>query len=518
MEAKLAFQGKSSSAAITELEKLWSERNYDAVYNRCFADDVNFTIFAGVMRALSIGNYMPKKHVVLWQAIEQIAAKLPAEPSKAFLFNESVLPGNGLALSYCADETGNRLAYSTVAATKLQDEIKRKGFTKEELAAALQCPNPIEVPHLINIVQFEPYKAWSIDLPSESGKPLRYTLKLLGISGDELYAIDEASNSRKRLFRLALDGTGFAEILPMTRMPGQCYRLDVQGRKFHYIDLDSGMIVSCSLDQEERVEVPLSLPEGLDLGDLHELLASPEGKTFIVTVNNRTEEHRQVFGLMRRDALANGESAPAIQTRWFVRKELPRASFFTNASSEYGFNPDGSRRNRIAFYLLDSTGNLFTIDEAAVTPAEGRLADLDGRDVLEAFTSISTDSNPFAQLAVARRVPFLASYEPKARVVRLWDTARHSRLLDFATPTKIEAMSFAHDDRLLVTVSRNTNSMEGRISITFLDYILLSGRPVMEYDADDLMRLKALLAFAPDDVELKLMEQVIKYFATVEAE
>jgi hypothetical protein len=470
------------------------------------------------MRALSLGNFTPKKHVVLWQAIEKIAAKLPEEPNKTFLFNKSVLPGNGQALSYCGDEDGNRLAYLTEAATKLQDETKRKGLTKEELATALQSPNPIEVPYLINVVQFEPYRAWSIDLPSENGKPLGYTLKLLGICGGQLYAIEEASSNRKRLFRLELEGSGFTEIIPAIKIPTHCYWLDVRGRKFHYIDLDSSMIVSHSLESNEKTEISVSLPEGLGFEDLHQLLVSPEGRTFIVTVNNRTDEHRQVFGLFRQGATTSGEAPSTSETRWLVRKELPRVSFFTNATTEYGFNPDGSRRNRIAFYFIDSTGNLFTIDDDVISSAEGRLADLDGRKILESFASISTDSNPFAQLAVARRVPLLVSYEPKAQMLRLWDPARQSRLLDLTTPTKVETMSFTQDDRLLVTVSRNANSMVGSISVSFLDYPLLSGRPVLEYDADDLMRLRRLLAFDPDDMELKLMEEVVKYVATLAKE
>src|SRR5208282_6684662 len=101
MEPKLEFQGKSSSTAIEELNELWAKRELDSVFDRCFTDDVNFSIFSSTMRALSIRNFIPKTHMELWRAIDPLVSQMPDKPSKAFLFNQTIIPGNALALSSC---------------------------------------------------------------------------------------------------------------------------------------------------------------------------------------------------------------------------------------------------------------------------------------------------------------------------------------------------------------------------------------------------------------------------------
>ena len=513
MEPKLEFLGKSSSAAVEELTELWSKRELDSVFARCFADDVNSNIFLSVMRKLSRRNYIPKTHMELWRAIDPLVSQMPDKPSKVFLFNQTIIPGNALALSSCTSDDGNRFAYLTMAATKLQEKANRKGFSREELKEVLQRQNPIEVSYLINIVQFAPYKAWSIDLPNEEGESLGYTSRLLGIDGDVIYFIDEKVNGLKRLFRLAQDGTGNAEILLSAKIPGKCYQLNLQDNVFCYVDLDANSIVRASLVGKGKSEVALTLPDNLDAEKLHKLVASLEGNTIIITVNNRTEEHRQVFGVIKLKIGTGSENATLSESRWFLRKELPRARFLVDAATMASINSDGTRREQTAFYFIDVSGNISTIDDAVLELPEGGISKLDGMDFFKPFEPIYTEDNPYTQISLARRVPLIASYEQKSCVVRLWDAARRTRLVDISTPKKVETMSFMQDDRLLLTVFRNTNKMEGQIAVTFIDYILLSGKPPVEFDAHDLVRLKPLLAFAPDEVELKVMEQVVKYFA-----
>jgi hypothetical protein len=513
MEPKLEFMGKSSSAAIVELDELWTRREYDAAFDRCFADDVNSTLFMSVMQKLSLRNYMPKKHIELWLAIDRLVSQMPDRPSKAFLFNQTIIPGNALAESCCTSYDGNLFAYLTVAATKLQEKPNRKGFSKEELKKALQRQDPIGISHLINMVQFAPYKAWSINMLTEAGESLGYSSRLLGIDGEAVYVIDEKVNGLMRLFRLALDGSCNAEILLSARIPGKCYQLNLRDDAFCYFDLDASSIVRASLVEKAKNEVAITVPDNINVNNLHELVASPEGNIIIITVNNRTDEHRQVFGVIKLKTGIGSESATLSESRWFVRKDFPRVRYFANAVTGPSINADGTRCERMAFYFIDVSGNLFTIDDAVLNLPEGGISELDGKDFLKPFELIYTEDNPYAKISVARRIPLIASYEPKSRVVRLWDAVRLTRLLDISTPKKIEIMSFMQDDRLLLTVFRNTNKIEGQIAVTFIDYILLSGKPPIEFDSHDLVRLKPLLAFAPDEVELMVMEQVIKYFA-----
>jgi hypothetical protein len=513
METKLEFLGKSSSTAIEELNELWAKREFDSVFDRCFADDINLSIFLSVMRALSIRNFMPKTHRELWQAIDPLVSQMSDQPSKAFLFNQTIIPGNALALSCCTSDDGNLFAYLTKAATKLQEKANRKGFSREELKEVLLRQNPIGISDLINVVQFAPYKAWSIDLPTEGGESLGYASRLLGIEGEAIYAIDEKTNGAMRLFRLALDGTGKAETLMSAKIPGKCYQLNLRESAFCYIDLDASSIVRVSLVGKGKSEVALTLPDNLDIEKLHELVSSPEGNTIIITVNNRNEEHRQVFGVIRLKTGIGNESATLSESRWFLQKDLPRVKFLVNAATRASINSDGTRREQTAFYFNDVSGNIFTIDDAELELPEGGISKLDGMDFLKPFEPIYTEDNPYAQISLARKVPLIASYEQKSRVVRLWDAARRTRLVDISTPKKVETMSFLQDDRLFLTVFRNTNNMEGQIAVTFIDYILLSGKPPIEFDSHDIVRLKPLQAFAPDEVELKVMEHVIKYFA-----
>jgi hypothetical protein len=513
MESKLEFLGKSSSSVIEELNELWAKREFDSVFDRCFADDVNSNIFLSVMRKLARQNYMPKTHIELWRAIDPLVSQLPEKPSKVFLFNQTIIPGNALALSSCTSDDGNRFAYLTTAVTKLQEKPNHKGFSKEELKSALQRQNPIGLSHLINVVQFSPYKAWSIDMVTEGGESLSYSSRLLGIDEEAIYVVDENGNGLTRLFRLAIDGTGKAENILSARVPGKCYHLNLRDNAFCYIDTDAISIVRASLVGKGKNEVAITLPDNLNVDNLHELVASPDGNTIIITVNNRTEEHRQVFGVVKLEIGTGNENATLSESRWFLRKELPHVRFLVNAATRTSINFDGSRREQIAFYFIDVSGNIFTIDDAVLELPEGGISKLDGMDFLKPFENIYTEDNPYTQISLARRVPIVASYEQKSLVVRLWDAARRTRLVDISTPKKIETMSFMQDDRLLLSVFRNTNKMEGQIAVTFIDYILLSGKPPVEFDAHDLVRLKPLLAFAPDEAELKVMEQVIKYFA-----
>jgi len=56
-------------------------------------------------------------------------------------------------------------------------------------------------------------------------------------------------------------------------------------------------------------------------------------------------------------------------------------------------------------------------------------------DVLKPFQAISTgEKSLFAQMAIARQFPIVATTSQKPSTVRIWDSARKVRLLELESP------------------------------------------------------------------------------------
>lgn len=507
MSELLSFNGKSTTDAVSALHELWEKRDLEAVYNRCFSDDVNFTIFATTMRALSSAGYEPKSHVTLWESMTALLERVPEKPGKAFLFNDGLVPGNGQATSLCVSEDGNVIAYLTNSATRLQDGITGKGFSRTELAAALERKEPIKVARMINLVRFDPYNAWSINI-SDDESVFGNSLILLHVGEKDIYAINDGANDQKSLYRIPVDEAENVSVIASNRIPGRCYDLNAQRGVFCYIDFDQKSIVELTLAGNEKHVIPLDLPDDIGVEALHQLKASPDGRTLVITINNGSEEHRFVFGILRKQ---RGDASDAAEVKWFPRKDLPCAKHLVETQFGPVFDNVVFGRMEKAFHFIEMTGEIFAIDLADIDAATD-LQSLDGMDLLRPFTKVIGKNDAYAKLAVAKHLPLATSYEQKTRMIRVWDTARRSLLFSLSSPTMCEALAFAQDDRILLTVSRSTKTPDGRLSATFIDYALLSGRPPIEYRSDDLVRLQPLMALAPEDGELKVMECVIRYF------
>lgn len=516
MSVKLTFSGKDTSLAISELERLWAKGDPNAVYDRCFAEDVTFKVFVEVMSALNKTSFSPTNHYELWQALGKLLVDKPTTSTGNFLFNQRVLPGNGEATSLCASDDGMVLAYLTFAAAKLQDEGQIKGLSRTELATALERKEAIEEPRLINIIKLRPYEVRSVDVPQDSDGKSGNSFRLLGIDTDTIYAIEEKTNDQKHLYRIPLDGTPKRDCCLSFRCPDMCYHLDLRQGRFCYFDLDSVSLVETSLFGERRSSVPLPMVEGPGVESLHQLVVAPNGKDLVLTVNNRIEEQRYVFAVVRRELGAESDGTLSVQIRWFLKKDLRNAQFLTCCAYGPSFNPRGTHSEQGAFYFLDASGQVFQIESRDLEEAKGELEELDGMDVLKPFQAISTgEKSLFAQMAIARQFPIVATTSQKPSTVRIWDSARKVRLLELESPRPIDAILFAHNDQMIVTVSRYADKMWGNVAVTYLNYALLLGKPPIQLCAEDYVRIKPLMEIAPTDTDLKLLECMIKYFSTM---
>jgi hypothetical protein len=68
-------------------------------------------------------------------------------------------------------------------------------------------------------------------------------------------------------------------------------------------------------------------------------------------------------------------------------------------------------------------------------------------------------------------------------------------------------MEMVFHDQLLITVSKRH-----KIAVTFINYILVCGKPLSMLTGEDYIRIEPLLAMEPDNIQLQLMIDFIEYF------
>jgi hypothetical protein len=258
----------------------------------------------------------------------------------------------------------------------------------------------------------------------------------------------------------------------------------------------------------------LHMPDDLEITQLSELVITNDAKVMLLSVDQHNSYSRYVFALgSRRNASLDDES-DGWSVRWFRVKDLSGPSCFTNCLVGPVYDGAGHAGSSDAFYCLDQTGLLNIFDLGQVRDRAIPLADLDGSSMLVPCGHVGTKGNSWLSgFALARSLPLAASFSMETKSIQVWDLARKARLFELVCPYNIDAIYFLNNDRLLVTVERSMGINHGTVALSFLDYALLMGKPPVLYTAKDYVRLKPLLAVAPDDPELKALEQLICYFA-----
>jgi hypothetical protein len=62
-------------------------------------------------------------------------------------------------------------------------------------------------------------------------------------------------------------------------------------------------------------------------------------------------------------------------------------------------------------------------------------------------------------------------------------------------------------DQLMITVSKRN-----KMAVTFMNYILVCGKPLSMLNGEDYIRIEPLLAIDPENIQLQLMVDFIEYF------
>jgi hypothetical protein len=514
MSASLTFNTVDTSVAVSELEDLRKRGEFQALFDRCFKEDLNVAQFVRGLQCLYHSWFSPTSHMALWRKLDPLL-KLFKQPSHSFLFNASFFPGNGISESACSSDDGQTFAYLTYSAVGIHEIGKRKALSKEEYQRALSKGPDEDLPSVINIIRFQPYEARSISIDLEEGLKWEARPSLVGVDANYVYVVSARTNNTKELYVLPIDGTGKGRLCMQFTCPAACYRVNLMGSRLWFIDQETKDLVEASLDGTRISSSLLQLPDGLDFDQLHELVISKDGRYALITVNNRTEESRYVFGLAQRSLPGNALESPLVSIQWFRRKDLRDATFFTSCTYGPAFDVIGDLTEEGAFYCLDISGQLYSIDLRAMHESTQQLEALNDLEILRSFQRTNTENkSPFAVMARARTRPLVATYCMKTDSIQVWDSARRSRLLELACPYHIDEMFFIQEDRILVTISRSMGKTCGTVAVTFLDYALLLGKSPVLFSAADYVRLTPLLSLAPDDIELRILDCLIRYFAT----
>lgn len=513
MSPMLTFNSGDTTACRTELEALRKDKDAQGLFARCLREDINAPMTIQVMKSLSHSWFFPKDHGTLWNNLSE-PLKLYKRPCRSLLFNPSLVPGNGLAKSATTSLDGKTFAYLTNAAVGLEELETRRPSTMAEYEAALRHGPDKDLPMRINIIRISPYLIRSIAIDPQDDFPWGGLPRLLGIDNDFVYAMADETNGRHAFIKTPCDGSPRTEAPLVFNCPGRCYHFDQTASRLWYIDHDTKTLVESGLDGRILNRSSLHMPVDLEITQLSELVITDDAKAMLLSVDQHYSYSRFVFAVgSRRSTSSDGES-DGWSVRWFRVKDLSGPSCFTNCLAGPAYDNAGHAVSGEAFYCLDQTGLLNILDLGQVGDETIPLSDLDASSLLVPCGYAGTTGNSWLSgFALARSLPLAASYSMDTKSIQVWDLARKARLFELACPYNIDAIYFLNDDRLLVTVERSMGINHGSLALSFLDYALLMGKPPVLYSAKDYVRLKPLLAVVPDDPELKVLEQLIRYFA-----
>jgi len=514
MSPMLTFNSRDTTACRIELEALRKDKDAQGLFARCLREDINAPMTIQVMKSLSHSWFFPKDHGTLWNNLSE-SLKLYKRPCKSLLFNSSLLPGNGIATSATTSLDGNTFAYLTNAAVSLEELETRRPATKVEYEAALARGPDKDQPIRINIISISPYRIRSIAIDPKDGFPWGTIPRLLGLDDDFVYVMADEANGQCTFIKVPCDGSPRSEAPLVFNCPGHCVHFDQVASRLWYIDRDTKALVESGLDGRIIHRSTLHLPDDLAITQLNELVIARNGKSLILSVDQHYSSSRYVFALGSRNKVSSGDEAEGWSVRWLRAKELLGTSCLTNCLVGPAFDNSGTACGGDAFYCLDQTGLLNIVDLGRIEDEATPLADLDSSSLLVPCGHVGTKGKSWATgVALATSLPLAASFSMETNSIQIWDLARKDRLFELACPYHIDDIYFLNDDRLLVTVERSKGNNHGTIALSFLDYALLMGKPPVLYNAKDYVRLKPLLAIAPDDPELRILEQLIRYFAS----
>lgn len=512
MSPMLTFNVGDTTACRTELETLRKAKDAQGLFDRCLREDINASMSIQVMKSLLHNWFSPKNHGSFWSDLAE-PLKLYKRPCKSLLFNSSLLPGNGIATSATTSLDGKTFAYLTNAAVSLEELETRRPATKLEYEAALARGPDKDQPKRINIISISPYRIRSIAIDPKDGFPWGTIPRLLGLDDDFVYVIANEANGRCTFIKVPCDGSPRAESSLIFNCPGRCYHFDQTASRLWYIDRDTKALVQSGLDGRIIRQSTLHLPDDLEIAQLNELTIARDGKSLILSIDQHFSCSRYVFAFGSRNKDSSEDETEDWSVRWFRTKELLGTSSLKNCLVGPAYDNSGTTKSGDAFYCLDQTDALNFIDLGHVQDKATPLADLDASSLLVPCGQLEKKGkSSMSCFALAVTLPLAASYSMESNCIQVWDIARKTRLFELACPYHIDDMFFLNDDRLLVTVVRSLGNKQGTIALSFFDYALLIGKPPVLYTAKDYVRLKPLLAIAPDEPELKVLEQLIRYF------
>jgi len=339
-------------------------------------------------------------------------------------------------------------------------------------------------------------------------------MRLLALDDSYVYAVKERNSGTNTLMSIPLEENAPKIEPTQLKYPGECFHLLPRANRFCYIDVETSALKLSELDGHLIASIPLDLPEDLNINALSELHLTEDGATAIITVADDSSS-RYLFALVRFHPIKGAKQTTDTQIRWFLRREFLNIAYFRTCRTGPRFEKDGQRLHGEQFYCLASSGQLFCLDPAKIDGAD--ISTFDNNLLLESFAPVELGKkHSFAMLSIANNLPLAASQSPESGRIQVWDTARKSRLFELDCPFSLDALHFAYGDRLMVTVKHSSRNTEGKVTASFLDYPLLMGKSPVLFTARDYVHLKPLLAVAPEDPELKVLESLLKHFAARE--
>jgi hypothetical protein len=554
MASPVKFGLAPKNTIIEELEQLRKEKRVDELIQRALAPDSNVFILEEVLNCVKVGQRPSVTHKDLLTALSPALTReaIPSEkkPSaigagtkdtsqttmqigpqsedgvwtapedaieyeakldlsrnlKRFLFLDDVLPGNSNALSLCASIDGSMLAYSTAAAAplkKIRGEYVRS--TTSDSTAQLASRSSSSLPRIVNVISFNPYEFWTLPIDEIIPELGPADLKLVALNRDDLFAVQENSG-RKKLFHIGVRDGRLRGTHDLGADCGPLF-LDAEGQRCTFIDTASATVNRLCLSEGYQQSYPLSIPTGVNLKELGELVFNTDGTVGVILVSPRFGVSLYLMAALVFTRGVNGNDE-GFSIRWFSRKETWLDRGFEEVRFLQHHSPMEESMATGTFYFMDATTAIFSLPSSTLIAQS-----LDGLDPTRMFTVISESKggkkSAFPVMAIGSDRPLLITSRMATKEILVWDISTRNLLLTLHCPFQADQIELVAYDSLLIVKSRSVRSSRDSLYVTFLDFLFLAGQTPAILCNEYLPVLGPLEAWAPDDSILDCMRRLM---------
>jgi hypothetical protein len=179
----------------------------------------------------------------------------------------------------------------------------------------------------------------------------------------------------------------------------------------------------------------------------------------------------------------------------------------------------GHQGGNPVLYLLDCNGK---IDQYSIIDRDDKLFLYDKMKGINQLDTAETYSEYYVSpskkigkystiLCSGHRYPLLTTFwqsETDGNELRFYSISEREYVFTAFCPYLLNSIGMVFHDQLLITVSKRN-----KMAVTFINYILVCGKPLSMLNVEDYIRIEPLLAIEPNNIQLQIMIDFIEYFS-----